>query len=146
MLLCVNGCVCVCVCVRACVQLDRLVSPSVCESVDDPARGICSVRFVFVVVAPQQPTLCARLRYIRLLRERAGFCRSRVFSFDRPLPPAGVIISPAPQRFASGPAGPAGVRSRCRSLLHNISCHLLYISCIYYWPRLSSPLVLCKGT
>ena len=86
--------------------------------------------------------------HIMLLREPAGFCGSRVFSFDRPFPPACVIISPAPQRFASGPAGPAGARSRCRSLpqvLHYNICQSVRTAI----PRIqfeTKPLKYCSKT
>ena len=52
------------------------------------------------------------------VRENAGSCGSHINLFDRPLPPADIQIPPAPQHNTSGPAGPAGVRSRCRSLVH----------------------------
>ena len=50
------------------------------------------------------------------VRENAGSCGSHINLFDRPFPPEGIQIPPAPQHNASGPAGLAGVRSRCRSL------------------------------
>ena len=60
------------------------------------------------------------------VREWAGFCGSRTHLSDRPLPPEGIKIPPAPAAFASGPAGPAGVRSRCRSLTYCTSVYNFY--------------------